>query len=459
MVKSTTVSLNGRYVISIDIMTEIPKTSRDINLLNQHVTQDVVNKLGSLTLSSIKSMCPAGSLALDLLQGFKFYQSATFWDFKNLMSADSIKTIGAECIQALANRARQENITTFEDTKYEHLDLVLRESDFVEFIVQESIGLTLPMFKLVFMIHDKTLLKVINNSTKIKITFGQTENSMINFNCRVFNVLPQDVGDKISLTIYGNLDANDYLSTTKKLSYKGTSLEVLNKSLNNYNLKLVTNIEKTNDSMVWKLSNKRPIEYYISLWKHAFIDEEHQICTSITTEGNFNFTDIQKKKKESLKDMTLQNKLFFKQDSIYSNFGSMAKSRYIYDSSNDGITLLSLNDTGGLQKTKVNPKLSGNRTTRYSILTPEMHKNWYISEMLNQSKLYSCVNMNAWTMSFKPWDYYNVTDVVKAQSVYSEDAGVYLVIGKLLSINNRDYNLYLQLGRETYSKSTGNFNA
>lgn len=459
MTKLSTISLNNHYVMSIEILAELPPTQEQQNQNNQQMVQEVANRLGKITLSSMKAMVSTDTLASKILSGFQCYQSATVWDLQNYLSPNNYGHILGTLTNAFANKAR-ENMAIEQTKNYETLDIVIKESDFTEFVVQESIGLTLPMYKLSFTIHDKTLLKYINTSSKLRLSFGQTEKSLTQFNCNVFKVIPQDLGNKINLILYGYLDSPKYLTTSERISYQGTSLSVLNQCLQNYNLKLVTNIDKTDDSMTWIMSNHRPIEYFINLWKHAFIDEKQQIFTSITTEGNFNFINIQKKKEEELKNLQLESKLFFKQNSFYANFGSMARSRFVFDLNTKGITRLLLNDTSGLQKTKVDPKLSGVRTSRYGILTPEMHKNWYVAEMLNPSKLYSCINTNAWVNIFQPWNYFNVTDVINAHSVYSEDAGIYVVVGKLLSINStRDLNTYIQLGRETYSKSTGNFNA
>ena len=87
-----------------------------------------------------------------------------------------------------------------------------------------------------------------------------------------------------------------------------------------------------------------------------------------------------------------------------------------------------------------------------------MHKKWYSSEILNKTKLYNCINTNAWASTIEHWNAYNVTDVVNVKSINSQDVGKYLVIGKLVNIQQRNCSIYLQLGRETYSRSTGNMN-
>lgn len=445
------VTLDDKYVFSLDILAEIPNT----NTNNVQLFQEVANNLSSQTLSSIKSLVARDQSASSLLQGFDNYSAATIWDMKNIMSNNSLKTIMSSCVSSLAAKARQS--ITSSTKNYQNLSVNLKESDFVEFVLQESIGLTLPMYRLSIMIHDKALLKYINNSTKLKIGFGSAGDSIVQFKANIFDVTPIDLEDKIQLVIHGYLDIPEYLTTSKRISYEGTSLQVLQQILPKYNLTLNTNISSTNDKMVWKQSNICPIEYFIELWKHAYIDNEHQICTSITSQGKFNFIDIQKAR-DNAKDFELLDKLFFKQDAYYANFGKLNNSKFVYEVASDSMFNLIVNDIGGLVKTKVSPMISGSKTTNYSILTPEMHKNWYSAEILNKTKLYNCINTNAWASTIEHWNAYNVTDVVNVKSINSQDVGKYLVIGKLVNIQQRNCSIYLQLGRETYSKSTGNMN-
>ena len=446
-----TVGTFGEYILSIDFQAEIP----DVVTYNNDIMQNVASDLSSMTLSSIKNLVSLDSTASNLLEGFDNYKAATVWDLKNIMSSSSLNNILNSCVSALAIKARQK---ISPQKLYKSLVINMKESDFVSFVLEEHIGLVLPMYKFSFLIYDKALLKYINNSLKLKLGFGQSENEISTFNANVFDVETTDMGDKINVTLYGFLDCKDYLTVDKKIAYRGTSLEVLQKSLPLYNLKLNTNITQTNDNMNWKQSNLRPLDYYIELWKHSYISETHPICTSITSEGKFNFIDIQQRLEKEIKSLKLSSKLYFKQEPIYANFGSMNNSKYVYDIKKDTMSFLSLNRTGGLSKTLINPQQSGNRVSRYAILTPELHQNWYSAAMINQSKLYSCINMTAWTTTLDSWTDYNVCDIVDATSLYSEDAGRYLITGKTLSIVGRSCDVYIQLGRETYSKSTGSIN-
>lgn len=445
------IGLDDRYLISIDFLIEQPNKEQE----DTQVFQTVATELSNMTLSSLKNLIANTSQAT-LLNGFENFQAANIWQMKDLMLSSSFTSIMETCVSALSTKIRS---SIKPEKTYNSLGINIKESDFIEFTLQENIGLTLPMFRLVIMIHDKSLLKYINSSTKIKFSFGENTSSLTTFNAAVYNVVPQDLEDKISLTIHGVLDAGSYLSESKRIEQTGSSLDILDLLLPQYNLKLNTNISQTDDYMAWKQYNISPALFFADLWLHSYINMFHQTCTSITSTGKFNFIDIQKMRDEGIKQFVLHDKLYFKPDAIYSIFGSMNKTKFIYDVNNDCMTQLLLNDTEGLVKTKVNPQLSGDYSSSYSILTPDVHKHWYEAAMLNKSRLYSCINQNAWTSMFGHWESYNVTDVVATQSTYSEDCGKYLILGKLLSITDRDFSTYVQLGRTTYSQSTGNFNA
>lgn len=546
----TTFGLDGKYILSIDILAEQTEDRSDVLNTKNEIFQSTANRLSTMTLSEIKStvkgikslktlskselksrllnipglpstiISQAQSLisqsqampsvlvnevkslilsaknlpdsvkqqvksigtdyitVSSLLDGFENYKASSIWDMKSLMQPDTLKTVLSSCISRVANQVKLDlnsikssanslNISVKQLTglteklklpkTYKSLNLGISDANFRELVIQEYIGLSLPIYRLVFIINDRSLLKYINNSAKIRIGFGNSENNMITFNGNIFKVEPTNNADKIILTIHGYLDISGYYTDEQQFSFTGTSLDVLNQVLPNYGLILNTNISQTNDDMTWKMYNTSLNNYLINLWKHSFIDLEHQICTSITTEGHFNFTDIQTKRDRQLKQLKLNSQLTYKTNSYLSDFGSNVKQKYVYDSSTNSMTLLNLDDSQGLVTTKVNPQTNGNKISGYGILSENMHSNWYQAEMLNRSKLFNCLLSTSWTMAMADWGSYNVTDVVETQSLHSQDAGKFLITGKMACIRDRDFNIYLQLGRETFPESSGSY--
>ena len=546
----TTFGLDGKYILSIDILAEQTEDKSDILNSKNQIFQSTANRLSSMTLSEIKStvkgikslkilskselkskllsipglpstiLSQAQSLIAQsqampsvlvnevkslilsaqnlpdsvkrqvksigtdyisvssLLDGFENYKASSIWDMKSLMTPDTLKTVLSSCISRVANKVKLDlnsikssvnslNVSVKQlsgmteklkgPKTYKPLNLGISDANFRELVIQEYIGLSLPIYRLVFIINDRSLLKYINNSAKIKIGFGNSENNMITFNGNIFKVEPTNNSDKIVLTIHGYLDISGYYTDEQQFSFTGTSLDVLNQVLPNYGLILNTNISQTNDEMTWKMYNTSLNNYLINLWKHSFIDLEHQICTSITTEGHFNFTDIQTKRDKQLKQLKLNSQLTYKTNSYLSDFGSNVKQKYVYDSGSNSMTLLNLDESQGLVATKVSPQTVGNKISGYGILSENMHSNWYQAEMLNRSKLFNCLLSTSWTMVMADWGSYNVTDVVETQSLHSQDAGKFLITGKMACIRDRDFNIYLQLGRETFPESSGSY--
>lgn len=455
---------------------------------SQDLPSSLVNEVKSLILSvknlpdsvkqQVKSIGTDYITVSSLLDGFENYKAASIWEMKSLMAPDTLKTVLGSCISRVANKVKldlnsigssanalgvsiKQLSGVTEKLKspktYKALNLGISDSNFRELVIQEYIGLSLPIYRLVFIINDRSLLKYINNSAKIKVGFGHSENDIITFNGNIFKVEPTNNGDKIVLTIHGYLDIPGYYTDEKQFSFTGTSLEVLNQVLPGYGLVLNTNISQTDDNTTWKMYNTSLNNYLINLWKHSFIDLEHQICTSITAEGNFNFTDIQTKRDRQLKQLKLNSQLTYRTNSFLSDFGSNIKQKYVYDSNSNSMTLLNLDESQGLVGMKVSPQTDGNKVSGYSVLTENMHNNWYQAEMLNRSKLFNCLLSTAWTMTMAEWGSYNVTDVVETQSLHSQDSGKFLITGKMACIKDRNFNVYLQLGRETFPESAGSY--
>lgn len=455
----TLIGTDGAYLFGLQLYTQ-DTSSQSIQTSNINQCQTIIDNIGAnikgLTLTQIINYISSDTDALKILDGLAGYPYANIELLQRLIAPQSFNYIMNSLVRAMSSNIKYSNIQNIMQPQQatKQSDFNLRECDFVSFKVQEYIGMVLPMYELSFIIHDKTLLKNFNPSSRFILSFGETENDLTKFNASIYRTSPVDNGDTVVINISGCLDVMPLITKETQISYFGTSLDVLNKMASEYNLKVDTNISKTNDEMTWKSSNTRPLDYMIKVWKHAYIDESSQICTAIDINNNLIFTNLAES--QNNKTVQAQNKLLFTDNPFYANFGSIRNQKYVYDVKTGKVLMKKLTDLNN--KTSVtsnNTKLSGLRIGSYGVLSPEMHEHWYDAELLNQSKLYGALTKTAWLNAEASWKSYKVTDMITINSGATEDNGNYIICGKLFNIINRKANTYIQLAREGYTALAG----
>lgn len=454
------IGLHGEYLVGIKLFSPDKEALKEArNQQMKTVANQVKSKLESVTIADIVDTVKGDKSVSSLLQGFDAYKGANLGTLKNLMKPESLSKVVGMAIKGYSAAARVVN--PIENVPKEEVDLGLRENDFMELKVQEYLGVLLPMYSVSFTVRDRKLYKVMNKNSKLQISFGRTESDLVTFDASIFKVIIKDEENGGLVTLRGYLDAPGFITQDIRFNKQGNSFELMKEFLQDYKITLKSNIdpEKFKDAMTWRASTSRPIEFLVDMWKHCFVSPESQIAPTILATGEFLWTDLSEARKLADTDeykFQYADRVIFKQNPFYANFGSGRNQRFTYTTDTNSMEMLNLNDTNSAvtsESSKIEPM--ENRIGKYSVRSPEMHENWFLAELLNCSRLFSSMTQTAWIRPELPWKQYKPTDIITLKSIDSPDAGQYLVTGRIAHIQVRKFNTWLQIARDNYSAITG----
>lgn len=454
------VGLDGEYLVGIKICSldkEAIQDARKEQLTS--VVKSVSNTLSNLTVSDITNLVSGNKSVSSLLEGFGAYQGYSIGTLKDLMKPSSLQSVIGTAVKGLSAAARIANPLPIKPTK--DIGLVIREQDFLELKIEEFLGIMLPVFSVTFAVQDKKLYKYFNKNSTIEISFGKTMDDLNTMHGIIFKPIIKDQEQGGLVTLRGFLDASGFLEREDQYYGEGTSFELVSNFIQAYNLTLSSNQapDQFQDKMIWRSPTSRPIDFVVNIWKHSFVTPTSQIAPTILATGEMLWTDLSKARElVNTPDYKFQygDRILLKQNPFYANFGSIRNQRYVFSTEATGMEMLKLNDQKSVVTTDSNEIIeTGNKAGKYSILTPEMHSNWYLAELLNCSKVFSSLNQTAWIRPDVVWKKYKPTDIVTIESVDSPDAGQYLVCGRVAQIQNRKFNTWLQIGRDNYLATTG----
>jgi hypothetical protein len=103
-----------------------------------------------------------------------------------------------------------------------------------------------------------------------------------------------------SMTIVGTLDLKDFYKINQK-SYKGTSFESIRTVAKELQLGFNSNINNTDDSMVWKGTNRIFKDFITDMIRHSYITDDSFMIGYIDYYWCFNYVDIEKEWKRDIK--------------------------------------------------------------------------------------------------------------------------------------------------------------
>jgi hypothetical protein len=102
-----------------------------------------------------------------------------------------------------------------------------------------------------------------------------------------------------SSTIVGTLDLKDFYKINQK-SYNGTSFEALRSISKELQLGFNSNINNTDDKMVWKGTNRIFKDFLLDIVRHSYITDESFMIGYIDFYWCFNYVDIEKEWKRDV---------------------------------------------------------------------------------------------------------------------------------------------------------------
>lgn len=102
-------------------------------------------------------------------------------------------------------------------------------------------------------------------------------------------------------TIIGTLDIPDFYKISYK-SYRGTSFESLRRLSKDFQLGFNSNIENTNDSMIWRRNGISAMKFFKNILEHSYISDDSFMIGYIDYYYSFNYVDIEKEWRRDISD-------------------------------------------------------------------------------------------------------------------------------------------------------------
>lgn len=102
-------------------------------------------------------------------------------------------------------------------------------------------------------------------------------------------------------TIIGTLDIPDFYKISYK-SYRGTSFESLRRLSKDLQLGFNSNIENTNDSMIWRRNGISTMKFFKNILEHSYISDDSFMIGYIDYYYSFNYVDIEKEWRRDISD-------------------------------------------------------------------------------------------------------------------------------------------------------------
>ena len=155
-----------------------------------------------------------------------------------------------------------------------------------------------PTFKLIdplFPLDDEIISVFIQSSSELLMPVR------MDFKIIEFNVIKMD--NDINYVLTGLLDVN-YLYFQPYNTYLNTSYDLLKTMAANARLGFVSNIDNTNDMMVWVNPADSNLEFMQQVVKYSYRSDESFMLSYIDFYYNLNYVDIETALKEDISDMT-----------------------------------------------------------------------------------------------------------------------------------------------------------
>lgn len=180
----------------------------------------------------------------------------------------------------------------------------------VKFQSVETVGITLPEFMLSFVIEDDRILRYLNEGNTLRASMGKTLNTLEDYEMYLSKVDVETPSSALRVcTVFGTINAPDYLQEDFYHSEEGSSLTVMESMLSGV-LRVDSNVVATQDSQIWINPYMSRKAFLKELWLHSW------------KPGTFIGMGITNSKKLLVKDMRAQAALPARWNFV-SNSGSL----------------------------------------------------------------------------------------------------------------------------------------
>ena len=166
--------------------------------------------------------------------------------------------------------------------------------DLIAFTVIETCGSpVLPYFELSFTLKNKENLEYFNDSSIISVQMGKNSNDLKDLQFAVKKVMLSPSQDSVATVILRGIYNNQsYLVNTISQDYDKTSYEVMSDIAKRNGFNFKTNINGTNDKMIWQQASEPDFKFLHNVWKHSYIDDNSCTLIGIDLDNNFIFKNI-----------------------------------------------------------------------------------------------------------------------------------------------------------------------
>lgn len=362
----------------------------------------------------------------------------------------------------------------------------LTDDKFISFTLIEDIGLSLPYWELVFDCVYPDLLKFFNETQPITIQYGMDTGDLTPIELVIKKpiVVPKSANCH-RVTLRGFTAMHSYLETEYKAKYPAeegstyTSLQLAQAIAQKYGLTFRTNMDSTNDAMVYYQPSLTDYKFLFTEWLHSYYQDNDIIIPTITTKGELTynslstmiansnpeqmitFTDV-KPENPQIEIMVNANTGLESNTTISNMLGSYVKTRDIYHIDTGVMEHVDVSNSTPIisesQQTSVDESIS--KSSGFFVQNSSVHANYYKQELINTQKYFSIQSSRQWisapdqlVFNVYPGDLVLYMTKRESQQVNDQISGMYLVAKKVWSVKKRNTSTNFLLSRENMNYS------
>jgi len=174
-------------------------------------------------------------------------------------------------------------------------DFLGRNGQLNSFVMEQRIGGELPVFSLTFNTLDKTIMKKLNEGTKVFIRFGKTwaeaDQAVFMIQKFSFNTSKDQLFVEVHIEgfVYGGAE---YLREEKQKSWRfKTSKEVIIDTITDY-WDLYDTAEETDDEQIWIRASTPALGFVFKTWRDSYISDDNFLILALRFNRSFDLTDL-----------------------------------------------------------------------------------------------------------------------------------------------------------------------
>lgn len=350
--------------------------------------------------------------------------------------------------------------------------------DLLSFTVIETCGSpVLPYFELSFTLKNKADLEYFNDSSVISIQLGKNSNDLKDIQFAVKKVLLSPSQESVCTVILRGVYNNQaYLVNTLSEDYNDTSYNVISQIAKRNKFNFKSNVNNTNDSMLWQQASESDFKFLHNVWKHSYINDNACTLIGIDLDNNFIFKNL-------IPDIASNNIAYtfttadspgdeiqvhsdFKtvnNSTVTNAFGGYIREKYVYNVSKREYELIKAPDTIPVISESAYNNTNANleKNTGFRYLTPFMHENYYKAELININRMLAISSSQIWVTIFTEYNNVHPLDLVMLLAKDGNNqscmqySGLYVVTKVVRTVQDRRMVTSVLLSRESFNKMRG----